>query len=328
MVIKKGVYGIIILMIFLIMLTSSLVSADFADWFKKTITGRASSAGTNISISVTGTNAITIDRVWNDSLAGTSMDPTARGTTTIEFNVTITDIDGVNDINDSSVRAELINGTVTRVNSTCADLAEETTNSANFSCSIDLYYFDATGPWIINITANDLGATTYVSNYSETFYYPVLQSIEVSQTALTWPSVSPGATNQTSDNDPTYINNTGNYNATGNIAVTAYDLYGATGASINASNFTVDIDTGNSCSGGACTECDGAVLANGTDTQLDGSGAPLIVLEAGNVTDDAQNNVIANATLWYCLFEVPGTLPSQTYSTSEAGSSDWIIKLV
>ena len=107
----------------------------------------------------------------------------------------------------------------------------------------EMWYFDVNGQWIINVTANDLGNMTYVSNYSTDFIYNQLQAIVISPQSITWPSVSPGAKNQTSNNDPTEINNTGNYNATANLQVEAINLYGATGEFINVANLTVDIET-------------------------------------------------------------------------------------
>jgi len=312
---RRKTIMIISIVIFAVLL-GSIASAGFFDWLKETITGRASTTQqTNVSISVTGVNRVTIS-VWNDSFVATS--PTEGSNNYIMFNVTVTDTDGNSDINDSSVRAEFINGSIIRANATCAP-GGTTTNSQNFSCGIDLWYFDLNGQWRINVTANDLGNKTYVSNYSTDFIYSQLQSIVITPQALSWPSVSPGGTNQTSNNDPTSINNTGNYNATGNLQVQGYNLYGANGEFINVANLTVDIETNTTCTGAECIECGGTNLVNGSAQSVIGS-----VLERGNLTAGGK----ANETIYYCIRQIPSGISSQTYSTQNTGGTAWIVKII
>ena len=121
-----------------------------------------------------------------------------------------------------------------------------------------MLYWDGNGAWTINTQGRDLGNTTLVYNTTASFTYNLLKALVISPISLTWPSVSLGATNQTSNNDPTIINNTGNYNATGKIAVNALNLHGETNALefISAANFTIDIDTG----GSPPAECNGTAM--------------------------------------------------------------------
>jgi len=305
-----------IFLIFIILVASAFVSAGFLDWFKKSITGRAVSQGTNMSISVSGKAPILI-RVWNNSIGGSGIDPNVKNYSVIIFNVTIYDADGYNDINDSSV---WVNVTMSgekgeRSNSTCKEVSSaNNASSINYTCSVTMWYWDKIGKWSINVTANDLGNKTYYSNDSTTFYYNQLQGIEIGPEVLSWPSVSPGNINQTSDNDPTQINNTGNFNATGKINVTAINLYGTTTTTeyIDAANFSISTFTG-----GTVAECNSSstTLENGTATTITGT-----LLNPGNLTLG-----LANESIYYCIQTVPADISSQVYSTNLTGS--WTIKV-
>ena len=140
-----------------------------------------------------------------------------------------------------------------------------------------------------------------------------MQSKKINPKSLTWISLIQGATNQT----PTasiIVNNTGNYNSSGKVAVNAINLHGQTTTSefINVKNFTVDFDTG----GSPPNECNGTLLTNGTDITLTWS-----VLERGNLSASQ-----AQEQLYYCINIVPKSISSQTYSTLNAGS--WTIKIL
>ncbi len=310
--VKKEIY-IVLITIFFIFLISSIVSAGIFDWFKK-VTGYAStSQPTNVSITVAGTNRITMT-IFNQTLTGSTVDPTENATTYITFYVVINDSDGVSDINDSSVRANVTFGTTVRSNNTCSLVGDLDTQRANYSCRIDMWYFDAPETWTINVRANDLGNTSYVVNTS-TFKYNQLQAIVVSPNSLTWPSISIGATNQTSDNDPTVLNNTGNYNVTNNnVRVTAIDLYGQTTATerIFAGNFSARTLTGSS------VECAGTNLVNGTATGVSGAN-----ITRGN--HSLNDGATGQEQLYYCITKAPTDISSQTYSTTNAGS--WTVSI-
>jgi len=309
---KRGIY-ILVFFVFLMIIVISFVSGGFFGKLKKTITGYATSQPENVSITVAGTSQITMV-IFNQSLTGTAVDPTENATTYITLYVVINDSDGVSDINDSGVSANVTFGSTIRRNNTCALVGDLDTQRANYSCRIDMWYFDAPETWTINVRANDLGNTSYVVNTSS-FKYNQLQAIVISPSSLTFPSVAIGATNQTSNNDPTVVNNTGNYNVTnGNVRVSAIDLYGQTAASerIYAGNFSSHVITGSNA------ECAGTYLVNGTAT-----GVSIANITRGN--HSANNGVIGQEELYYCLTRVPSDISSQTYSTSTAGS--WTISI-
>ena len=100
---KKEIYLFAFFMV-LVLLVGSFVSAGFfSDLFGK-ITGYAPSKDTNVTITVSGDNAVVIV-VHNETITGTVNDPTESGSILIEFFVNVSDPDGVADINDSSVNA-------------------------------------------------------------------------------------------------------------------------------------------------------------------------------------------------------------------------------
>jgi len=295
----SGIIGILLL---------SLVSAGWFDWVKKTITGYDTSRPTNVSVTVLGADMVSLV-VHNGTLIDTVVDPTEEGYVNILFNVTVTDPNGATDINTSSVTARFVKvGEGTRVNTTgCTENAGQSTpTSKNFTCTISLAYFDAPGAWTINVSARDLGNSSINSSVRYNFTYDQLQSLKIDPSEVFWNSVISGATNQTAGNS-TIINNTGNYNMTGNIGINATNLY-------SGANF---LDVGNVSVGiAAGSECNGTFMVNAIDTTISG-----VVLERGNLTLG-----VSNDTIYYCLATVPTSLPSGTYDTTTEGS--WTIKLV
>lgn len=285
----------------------SLASAGWMDWLRETITGRASFQETNVTITLVGVNMVSII-VQNATMVDTDVDPTEEGTVNITFNVTVIDADGAGDINASSVIAEFLRADEgTRQNNTgCTEnTGQSTSTSKNFTCTVTLWYFDAPGAWGVNVTANDLGNTTYNStNYLYNFSYDQLQAIKINPDGVYWTSISIGAENQTANNN-TVINNTGNYNATGNVELNATNLY--SGANfLDVGNISIGIDTG--------SECNGTTMVNAENTGISG-----VILERGNLTLG-----VSNETIYYCLQQVP-SIPTGTYDTTTEGA--WTIRL-
>ena len=176
-----------------------------------------------------------------------------------------------------------------------------------------MWYWDGNGDWNITVYAEDNEGEATM-NTTTHFQYNILYAIIISPPETTF-NVTIGATNQTASL-PIVINNTGNYNATGNITVNATNLHSGTNY-LDAGNFTVDIDTGGAgCSDEGCLECDGTALENATEKTLSNS-----MLEKGNLSAGKSNE-----SLYFCLTEVPTTLPSGTYNTQTIGS--WTIRII
>ena len=154
---------------------------------------------------------------------------------------------------------------------------------------------------------------TYVCNKGTSFTYNQLQALTIAPNSLTWATLSVGATNQTSNNDPTIINNTGNYNFT-NITVKGLNLHGEVTPSsyMDVANFTVGNSTGSSI------ECgfNSTRLVNGTNLNVKLS----ILTKGNNSVNDRQTG---QEELYYCIMTVP-QIASQTYSTTYTGGS-WLV---
>ncbi|MBU0760587.1 MAG: LamG domain-containing protein [Nanoarchaeota archaeon] len=242
--------------------------------------------------------------------------PTENTITAVEFTATVSDVNGKDNINSTSVNANFTRaGEPTRQDTSCAILsAENTTNSYNFSCTIDMWYFDQNGDWNITVYAEDNSAESAM-NTSTTFQYNLLKAMVMSPSAISF-AVAAGGKNQTASNDPTLINNTGNYNVS-NISITAINLIGELYPSnyIDVGNISVDIDTGGSppaeCSGGTA-------LANATAVNITNS-----ILNRGN--HSVNDGSTGQEQLYYCMPNVP-SLPTQAYSTSTGGS--WTITIL
>ncbi|MBU0467175.1 MAG: hypothetical protein KKF39_05915, partial [Nanoarchaeota archaeon] len=244
-----------------------------------------------------------------------SMDPLENTFVPVIFTAIVTDADGADSINTTSVKTNFTRtGEVLRQNTTCAEISgQNTTTSKNFSCTVDMWYFDANGNWNVAVYKEDLQANS-AQNTTTTFQYNLLKAMVISPPSLSL-TVTTGAMNQT-PSEPTLINNTGNYNVS-NISLTTINLYGETYTSfyIDVGNFTIDIDTG----GTPPAECAGGTsLTNGTAVNITNS-----LLDRGN--HSVNDGVTGQEQFYYCIPEVP-PVPTQPYSTSAGGS--WTITIL
>ena len=289
------------------------ISADFWSW----ITGKVAEP-TNVSITV---SAIAVD--WVSVI--TDQEITESGKTDVIFYFTASIPGGdVNDINDSNARANFTKaGQATRENLTCINISDIDADTANYSCTIGFWYFDGAGNWTITAAISDVN-DNWAENDSTNVTLNESTGLTISPSELQWDIVVPGATNKTSNNDPSLLNNTANKNIlVNNIEVRALDLYDQDTQAyfINSSNFTVDVETGNSCTGEDCIECDGSQLANASYQTITGAN-----LSAGNNSLNYGNSTSGQEKLYYCLVDIPSDLPAKTYSTVHLGS--WNIQII
>jgi len=283
--------------------------------------------------------AVTIN-VGNYTMVDTEVDPTENSFVRIKFFVNVTDTDGNGEINTTSVNASTVFFTgdeSTRTNSSASTSynciskgqAQSDANTLNFSCSIDLWFFDTPGRWNITVYARDTGNTSNIANTTTTFSYATLQAIVMEPATITFSTIAQGATNITSINDPTptLMNNTGNANFTV-IDINASNLVGNTNSSqiIPASNFSVGNQTGGSA--GTEEECgigQGDTLYN--DTIL-ADGVFKIVsnvtLKRGN--HSLNNNNTGQEQFFWCLRQTPLDISSQAYSNKADWS--WTIRVL
>ena len=286
----------------LVLFSFSLV--NFYWWYQETMTGRATQQPLNFTIVVQSEDAPSI---IISPIADVS--PVEEDPVDVVFYVQMVDPYTVDDLNTDSVAANFTYGAVTRGNDSCVHLGNLDAYTANFSCTIRMWYWDTVAAWEIHV----LGSNSYGagSNTSETFNYNQLVALKTSPPQLTWTTVQPGALNQTSNNDPLIINNTGNYD--GNITITAIDLIGEEDDThiIPAANFSIGLSTGDSA------ECGGTRMVNGTEIDVVSSDSNPGNLSAGGGA--GQEN------FYYCIVQIP-LIKSQTYSTEEGGS--WLTQFV
>lgn len=161
-------------------------------------------------------------------------DPHAGNTTTIFINFTVTDTDGVNELNDSTARVVFNKSTSTR-NGTCSpnDINASTTR---YTCNVSMWSYDDPGVWSINVSVSDNTSRT-AYNATTIFTYNTLSAISLNITNLIFGTVFV-RTPTGALNDPIIINNTGNTDFT-NISLRAFDLVGVTNSAyiIYASQF-------------------------------------------------------------------------------------------
>ncbi len=267
------------------------------------ITGAATSATTSLNISI-GNTAPTISNL--SVIPDQSVTENSR--TNVEFTFVVTDVDGNSNINDTSLRATF-NKTneAIRFNNTCRRLTNLSTAQANFSCTVDLWYYDNSGVWDVNVTIKDLN-NAWGENTTTNLTLGSSTTMVMSPTALTWTSFGATATNQTSNNDPIVINNTGNKNITLNgVTVNGTDLVGETTntQSILVINFSVSDRNGTTSPN--FLECNRTILANNTIVNITGANITRGNTSAGN----------GQQKLYFCITVVIPTLSSQAYSTAQ-----------
>ncbi|MBU0958910.1 MAG: hypothetical protein KKB31_03105, partial [Nanoarchaeota archaeon] len=233
--------------------------------------------------------------------------PIEGGVVTTNFEVRVSDSNGYADIDDSSVRVDFFKATETNRSGTCSLSVPDVESdglASSYSCSVNMWYYDQSGSWTINVYALDDGANP-ASNKTRTLTYNVLNAMQIVSPigSLSWLPLASGAQDQGADNDPSVINNTGNFDGT--IRISAYELDGETtpGEYINSTFFSVSGVSGNECTGVPL-----GYAGNAVDTLISSNrGPPNLVSE-----------------IYYCL-DVP-IVSAQAYSTSIRGASfSWSI---
>ena len=298
---KKGLSVILSFVVVILMI--SFVSANIFDLFKET--GKASFGNQNVQVTVAGTSAPTMDQ---PSVAIVNQDPIENGLKPVLFQVVVTDLDGVANINDASLIARVSRGATIRT-AVCINPTNVDADTRSYACTVNMQYYDEVGAWDFYGEIKDQELNVGSRSILGYFTYNILSSMQVPlvPATLSWLPLNPGALNVLSNNDPTFVINTGNYN--GNVFLQAYYLQGQTTPSetIPVNVFSVD-----SATGGVppADECDVGVTA----IRL----GPL----DGNTVDTGISSSRGNpsgANVYYCITSVP-LVSSQTYSTTTRGA--------
>ena len=274
------------------------------------ITGFATSESVTINITISGANNPLIEVVDNQSMTDVTAGPNeGPSTTTISINFTASDADGFTnlDVNKAQINFSLT-GEVTRVNSSCANTVNFSTDFANFTCSVTIYWFDGTGTWTIDASIEDTDSN-FVSNSTTNFFLGTTDGFVMSPTALTFTGVTAGVTNILSNENIT-LNNTGNVNKY--IEINSTNLRGEINPNLAlwANNFTINT---------ASQACEAQALVDHTFVNITAA-----ILNKGNFT--IQNLTAGQEEFVTCLEQVGSELTAQSYST--ANETAWTIKIV
>ena len=295
------------------------------------ITGRLSAVETNISATV-GNNAPTVNAI--DGPGGnsiTAQSVTEDGITDLLISFTVTDTNGAGEINLSAVNLTLYNSTYNRdagsvdyysFNTSCVNPDNISSTEMNISCAVEINYWYISGEWNLTAGATDFNDAAAVENATN-FTISETTAIVISPTSITFPSLTLGAENITSNNDPITINNTANdYIEQNNTRVTGLDLVGEVTITeaITAENFTVSGDAAGSppyeCS---FIDLNNTRLVNNTITNINETSLP-----AGN---RSVSSTTGTEDLYICLPLVPSGLSAQTFSTLNS-SAGWTVSVV
>ncbi|MBR9701454.1 DUF2341 domain-containing protein [Candidatus Pacearchaeota archaeon] len=260
-----------------------------------------------------GDTAPQITSVFNDSMTDVSSGPNEGPSPTyVIINFTAYDANGASDLNDSTARINFTRtGETTRENLSCSRYATGG-NYANYTCNVTMWWFDGAGIWNITAHIKD-NQSNSATNASQTFSVGSRTAFVMGPSSLTWAGLSPGATNQTSNNDPLTLNNTGNDIITAsNIEINATNLLGEENSSYGlwAGNFSVSYTDAGACAGTAMSSSE---YTNITAANL----------TIGNYT---VGDGTAQEELYFCIKVIGSELTDQAYSTSGQGA--WTIRIL
>ncbi|MBR9692478.1 DUF2341 domain-containing protein, partial [Candidatus Woesearchaeota archaeon] len=206
---------------------------------------------------------------------------------TVLVNFTVSDIEGVDDLNDSSATVVFSRNGITRTGSCTPNDLDATTTVYN--CSAVMTHYDPPGMWTVNVSVSD-NRDWNASNATTSFTYNVLDAISLSTASYSFGSLNPGATAAGTDN-PFRIDNQGNLNYTG-INITAYNLINV--SYIDVSNLTVNV-----------SNALGTLLNNASSIIV-----PNAILEPDTNTGDRNESL-------YFYINVPAALPAGDYVASQ-----------
>jgi hypothetical protein len=310
MKITKGA-TMIILSSILILSLAAIGSAGMFDWFGK-ITGRVTQQSVNVNVTITNT-APTLVSVSPISAVNLNEGPV---NTVVSLSFVASDADGAGNLNDSSARVNFTrSGESVRLNYSCLNVGS-TVSTVNYTCNVPMYWYDAAGSWTVTVSVYDWDFAV-ASNSTTTFTVNSLTGFVSAPPALTWPSITPGITNQTSNNDPILLNNTGNQNiSAGNVQLNATNLRGEidSNKALFANNFSVGPSTG----GTPPVECGATTMSPSAYTGITGASLP-----RGNFTINDKST--GQEEIYFCIKKAGSELTAQAYSTKNEGA--WTIKI-
>jgi len=238
-----------------------------------------------------------------------NVNPTEATYTRVSFDVEIYDADGVGNINDTGILVNFTRSDFIR-KTACDHNRDINITNANYTCNVDMWYWDEPGDWNVSIIAYDLDGNSTGNDSFASFQYNQLTAMTLSPNTLSW-SIASGSINKPANNDPMIVNNTGNVNFT--LEINSTNLYGEinTSEAIYAGNMSVSVNNG----GTPAAECFDVILSAGKFVNITNS----ILNPGNNSAGEGQEE------LYYCIKYV-GFVDWQNYSTQQSGS--WTIRVI
>ena len=241
----------------------------------------------NVTLTVnSGSPSITYVQAISDS-------PNEGTTKIVHFYFNATHPNGVANIPATNAHIQINQSGTTITDAGCVINSTDGITLNKYDCNITIYYYTLPGTWTINATITDLAANK-ATNTSVLYTNGNTYGVSLKTNSITFGG-TPGATNVAANENPQYVNNTGNMNFT-QINLTAYNLQ--SGANIiGAGNFTANTTN----SGGA-----GQLLSNNTAIVLVNSSVP-----------------INNSRNLYLYANIPIGITNGTYNST----SSWVVTL-
>jgi len=290
------------ILVFLVLLTTltPIAFAGWLDFFKGDMTGKVTNTNGSYAVSLTMGNTppnITfVSAIPNVGLTGDT-------TTAVTFFFTGYDANGEGDLVDGTSRAIFSKAGETTRSTFCTRQNTINGYSANYTCTVTMWYYDQGTNWNINVSIND-SSDGMAYNDTTTFNINSLLSANITPNNLSWAQLSTGQSNATAQNTIN-ITNTGNQNIT-NLTIKAFDLIGQTGAAIGwtipAGNFSASNDTTTRC-----------LITNQLTNQTE---VPF------NATSGRYGTTNVIRPIYYCIPSVPN-VGGGTYNTT----NQWITKI-
>jgi len=241
----------------------------------------------NVSVTVnSGSPSITYVQAISDS-------PNEGTTKIIHFYFNATHPNGVSNIPASGASVRINQSGTILISSGCVVNATDGSTLNRFDCNITIYYYTLPGAWTINATITDLSSNK-ATNTSISYSNGNTYGVTLKTNSITFGG-TPGATNVAANENPQFVNNTGNMNFA-QINLTAFNLLSG-GNVIGAGNFTANLTDGSGV---------GQQLVNNT----------MVLLVNSSVSVNTSRNL-------YLYANIPLGIANGTYNSN----SSWIITM-
>ena len=323
---KKGVF-IVVLSVFLILLISAPAYAGLFDWFedfRARVTGEATRVTEiNITVGAGGGVAPNITNIFNGSVIGGALNEGAANTN-FTVNFTVVDADGFTNLVDASASINFSkSGEDPRYSITCARY-EGSGEEANYTCEVQMWWFDGSGAWVISANISDNNGNAGINN-TDTFSVSETTGFVQAPGNLTFGTLTLGSENNTAS-ELLLLNNTGNKDiAQSDISINATSLVGEANSafSLYSGNFSVGNTTG---SNAECSYSTGSNFATRMNFTSGGDFVNITtgVMNAGNFT--INNGIEGQEQLYFCNLLVGSEVDQQSYSTTTNGA--WTVQIV